>query len=52
MHLRISVESLRRPDTLWIIFGDSQLEAALTRWNDDIAKVTINAKGMYSALGG
>ncbi len=31
-------------------FGDSQIEAALTRWNDDIATVTINAKAMYRAL--
>ena len=31
-------------------FGDSQIEAALTRWNDDIATVTLNAKVMYRAL--
>ena len=31
-------------------FGDSQIEAALTRWNDDIAAVTLNAKAIYRAL--
>ena len=31
-------------------FGDSQIEAALTRWTDDIASVTLNAKGMYRTL--
>jgi hypothetical protein len=31
-------------------FGDSQIEAALTRWTDDIAAVTLNAKVMYRAL--
>ena len=31
-------------------FGDSQIEAALTRWTDDIAAVTLNAKAMYRAL--
>ena len=31
-------------------FGDSQIEAALTRWTDDIAAVTVNAKAMYRAL--
>jgi hypothetical protein len=31
-------------------FGDSQLEAALTRWTDDIAAVTLNANAMYRVL--
>jgi hypothetical protein len=31
-------------------FGDSQIEAALTLWTDDIAAVTLNAKAMYRAL--
>jgi len=31
-------------------FRDSQVEAALTRWNDDIAAVTLNAKTIYRAL--
>jgi hypothetical protein len=31
-------------------FGDSQIEAALTLWTDDIATVTLNAKAMYRAL--
>jgi hypothetical protein len=31
-------------------FGDSQLEAALTLWTDDIAAVTLNAKAIYRAL--
>ena len=31
-------------------FGDSQIEAALTRWTDDIAAVTLNAKAMYRGL--
>jgi len=31
-------------------FEDSQIEAALTRWTDDIAAVTLNAKVMYRAL--
>ena len=31
-------------------FGDSQIEAALTRWTDDIAAVSVNAKAMYRAL--
>jgi hypothetical protein len=31
-------------------FGDSQLEAALTRWTDDIATVTLNANAIYRAL--
>ena len=31
-------------------FGDSQIEAALTRWHDDIATVTLNAKAMYRTL--
>ena len=30
-------------------FGDSQIEAALTRWTDDIAAVTLNAKTIYRA---
>lgn len=29
---------------------DSQIEAALTRWNDDIAAVTVSAKTIYRAL--
>lgn len=31
-------------------FGDSQIEAALTPWTDDIAAVTLNARAMYRAL--
>ena len=31
-------------------FRDSQIEAALTHWNDDIAAVTLNAKTIYRAL--
>ena len=31
-------------------FGDSQIEAALTRWNDDISSVTVSAKIIYRAL--
>ena len=31
-------------------FGDSQIEAALTRWNDDISAVTVSAKIIYRAL--
>jgi hypothetical protein len=31
-------------------FEDSQIEAALTRWTDDIAAVTLNAHAMYRAL--
>lgn len=31
-------------------FGDSQIEAALTRWTDDIGAVSVNAKAMYRAL--
>ena len=31
-------------------FGDSQIEAALTRWTDDIAAVTLNARAIYRAL--
>jgi hypothetical protein len=31
-------------------FGDSQIEAALTLWTDDIAAVTLNANAMYRAL--
>ena len=31
-------------------FEDSQIEAALTRWTDDIAAVSVNAKAMYRAL--
>lgn len=31
-------------------FGDAQIEAALTRWTDDIAAVTLNAKAMYRVL--
>ena len=31
-------------------FGDSQLEAALTRWTADIAAVTLNANAMYRVL--
>jgi hypothetical protein len=30
-------------------FRDSQIEAALTRWTDDIAAVTLNAKTIYRA---
>jgi hypothetical protein len=31
-------------------FGDSQIEAALTRWNNDISAVTVSAKIIYRAL--
>ncbi len=31
-------------------FRDSQIEATLTHWNDDIAAVTLNAKTIYRAL--
>ena len=31
-------------------FGDSQIEAALTRWNDDIASFTVSANTIYRAL--
>jgi len=31
-------------------FGDSQIEAALTPWNDDISTVTVSAKIIYRAL--
>ena len=31
-------------------FGDSQIETALTRWNDDISAVTVSAKIIYRAL--
>ena len=31
-------------------FGDSQLEAALTRWNNDIAAFTVSAKTIYRTL--
>ena len=31
-------------------FADSQIEAALTGWTDDIAAVTLNAKSIYRAL--
>ena len=31
-------------------FADSQIEAALTRWNDDISAVTVSAKIIYRAL--
>ena len=31
-------------------FGDSQIEAALTRWTDDIGAVVLNANAMYRAL--
>ena len=31
-------------------FGDSQIEAALTLWTDDIAAVTLNANAMHRAL--
>ena len=31
-------------------FGDSQVEAALTSWTDDIAAVELNTKAMYRAL--
>ena len=31
-------------------FGDSQIEAALTRWNDDIAAFTVSAKTIYRTL--
>ena len=31
-------------------FGDSQLEAALTHWNDDVAAFTVSAKTIYRTL--
>lgn len=31
-------------------FRDSQIEAALTRWNDDIATVIVSAKTIYRTL--
>ena len=31
-------------------FGDSQIEAALTHWNDDISAVRVSAKIIYRAL--
>ena len=31
-------------------FPDSQVEGALTRWNDDITAVTLSAKTIYRAL--
>jgi hypothetical protein len=31
-------------------FDDSQIEAALTRWSDDISTVTVSAKIIYRAL--
>jgi hypothetical protein len=31
-------------------FGDSQIEAALTRCNDDISAVTVSAKTIYRTL--
>ena len=31
-------------------FGDSQIEAALTRWNDDISAFTVSAKTIYRTL--
>ena len=31
-------------------FGDSQIEAALTHWNDDISAITVSAKIIYRAL--
>jgi hypothetical protein len=31
-------------------FGDSQIETALTRWNDDISGVTVSAKIIHRAL--
>jgi hypothetical protein len=31
-------------------FPDSQIEGALTRWNDDITAVTLSAKTIYRAL--
>ena len=31
-------------------FSDSQIEAALTLWNDDISAVTVSAKIIYRAL--
>ena len=31
-------------------FGDSQIEAALKPWNDDISAVTVSAKIIYRAL--
>jgi hypothetical protein len=33
-------------------FRDSQIEAALTRWTNDIAAVTLNAKTIYRAVKG
>ena len=38
----------------WIYLGSfsrlSQIELALTRWNDDITAVTLSAKTIYRAL--
>jgi hypothetical protein len=31
-------------------FRDSQIEAALTRWTDDIVAVTLNAKTIYRVV--
>lgn len=31
-------------------FGDSQIEEALPRWNDDIAAFTVSAKTIYRTL--
>jgi hypothetical protein len=31
-------------------FGDLEIEAALTRWNEDIAAVTVSANSIYRAL--
>ena len=31
-------------------FGDLQIAVALTRWNDDIAAVTVSAKTIYRTL--
>ena len=31
-------------------FADSQIEAALTLWNDDISAVTVSAKIIYRAI--
>jgi len=31
-------------------FGDSQIEAALRPWNDDLSAVTVSAKIIYRAL--
>ena len=31
-------------------FPDSQIEGALTRWNEDITAVTLSAKTIYRAL--